>query len=86
MIHLPFIAPADFVAFKLLMKDQIPATYADWEQAHQQQITDCYRQALAHTEVVVTPAEFAAYCRANGAEPKAIVLRRFAREKSTKRR
>ena len=85
-IYLPFIAAADFEAFRAFMKHHLPDTYSEWEQRHQQQITDCYRQALGHTEVAITPAEFAAHCQANGHEPKATVLRRFAREKATKKR
>ena len=80
-IHLPLIWPKDYDAFRGILKDNLPDTYGEWEKLHHQQITDCICQGLAYNEVPISPDEFSAYCRANGYSPKAIILRRFAREK-----
>jgi hypothetical protein len=82
IIHLPLICPEDYDAFRAILKGNLPDTYEEWEQVHFQQITDCYRQGLAHSQVLITPAEFSTYCRMNGYAPKALHLRRLAREKA----
>ena len=81
VINLPVIGPKHYDAFRNVMKDNLPDTYDEWEKLHFEQVTDCLRQGLPYNEVPITPDEFSAYCRANGHSPKAIILRRFAREK-----
>jgi hypothetical protein len=65
-IYLPRIAPADFEAFRKLLKDEIAPTFQEWLKGHQEKL-DYYRSPDVVIEVDVSPDEFKRFCDEKGA-------------------
>jgi hypothetical protein len=82
----PRLRPEDYDAFRILLRDDrdFPDTYAAWESQRLRE--DVRRVNGGHKlqDVLVTPAEFAAYCRACGHEPTAAMLLACAVAKAAK--
>ena len=72
----PRLAREDYDAFRILLRDDrdFPDTFEAWES--QRLRHDVKRVNSGHkiVDVLVTPAEFAGYCRACGREPTAAML------------
>lgn len=72
--YLPCVSPADFEAFRVLLKDEIAPTYEIWLQRHCERIL--YWGVTSHViEVDVNPRDFAEFCcaRSRGHNGKALL-------------
>jgi len=83
----PRLAREDYDAFKILLRDdrEFPGTFEEWES--QRLHDDVKRVNSGHKvrDVLVTPAEFADYCRACGHAPSAALLLACAVAKAAQR-
>ncbi|MGH7120758.1 MAG: hypothetical protein ACREFP_17515 [Acetobacteraceae bacterium] len=77
----PDIAPEHYGAFRNLLKDQIPATFNDWDREREKEVQQLTPSGHNVIPVKIDPDEFATYCRAHNASPSVHLLDTIAYEK-----
>lgn len=76
----PLIAPNDYVAFRALLRDNVPDTYDEWRKLQTDEIRQFVMAGRAIREVPVYSHQFANYLRARGANANLVSLRNFTIE------
>lgn len=83
----PRLAREDYDAFRILLRDDrdFPDTFEAWERLRLRHDVKRVNSGHKIRDVLVTPAEFAAYCRACGRAPTAQMLIACAVAKAAKK-
>ena len=82
----PRLAPEDYDAFRILLRDDrdFPDSFETWESLRLRHDVKRVNSGHKIQDVLITPAEFAEYCRACGREPTAGMLIACAVAKAAK--
>ncbi len=79
-IPVPLLSEADYPSFRLLLDNQIPASFAEWR--HEADKEDCLvGGGNSVKRIAVTPQEFVGYCLSNRVHPTAHSLKNCAAAK-----
>jgi hypothetical protein len=80
---MPIIQAPDYNAFRRILNDQLPDTYAEWLQDHTEAMKEFINRSEPYRGIEVNPQEFVRFCLSRNAVATIQLLADFAVEKTS---